>query len=36
MGDSLVEVDVEMRGDTLSDAHALVESVADTVAVVAP
>ena len=36
LGDWLVEVDVEMLGDILSDAHALVESVADTVAVVAP
>ena len=33
--DSLAEVDIETLSDTLSDAHPLVESLADTVAEVA-
>ena len=33
---SLAEVEAETLGDTVSDAHALVESMKDTVAEVAP
>ena len=33
---SLVELEAETQGDTLSDAHALVELLADTEAEVAP
>ena len=36
LADSLAEVDVEMLGDTVSDADAPVELLADTVAEVAP
>ena len=35
LADSVAEVDVETLGDTVSDAHALVESLAKTVAEVA-
>ena len=36
LADSLEGVDVETLGDTVSDVHALVKSLTDTVAEVAP
>ena len=36
LADSLAGVDVETLGDTVSDVHALVKSLTDTVAEVAP